>query len=223
MAGGLRFDLTRLAGICTVLLGLSMATELLMAWQSFSTIRFFDAVTDGRLFGAELDAEADRIDQRAVWIAFTYLGVMLATVIFASVWIFRASWNARELQPNGDRITPGWAVGWFFVPFLSLWKPYQAMRQCWNSTFNPAAGLNAPAPGFVFAWWMCWVAANMVQGFGLGSSIANPTMETLRRDAVQQLIAAPLMIVGALLFIRLIKSITKAQRDASPGLASVFA
>lgn len=50
---------------------------------------------------------------------------MMASFVFIGMWIYRAAWNGRVFA--GARqldFTPGWSVGWYFLPIANLWKPY---------------------------------------------------------------------------------------------------
>jgi hypothetical protein len=56
------------------------------------------------------------------------MACVLAAFVLVGVWIYRANANAHAL--GGDlSVSPGWAVGWFFVPIACLFKPYLAMRR----------------------------------------------------------------------------------------------
>ena len=48
----------------------------------------------------------------------------------------RANYNARQLGAADMRFTPGWAVGWHFIPIAWFWKPYQAMTEIWRASVN---------------------------------------------------------------------------------------
>ena len=63
---------------------------------------------------------------------------MLSTGILVLTWIHRANHNARQLGADDMRFTPGWAVGWYFVPIAWFWKPYQAMKEIWLASANPS-------------------------------------------------------------------------------------
>jgi len=213
----LRFDLDRLARICTALVGLSIVAELAYAWDAYSLRSYLDAIDAGTLTGPELDAEAERVEQQGTVIGLGFGAIAFVTMIFSAVWIYRASWNARQLRPLEGRITPGWAVGWFFVPIMSLWKPYQAMKQTWEASHD------AGVPGFVPAWWGLWVVTSLTSNAGFQMSMKAEYTDDFRMVSTIDLISAPLNILCAVLFIRLINAITAAQRGKAPGLASVFA
>src|SRR5262245_61248809 len=62
-----------------------------------------------------------------------FIVVVTSAVLFLR-WIHRANWNARALGAQGMEFSPGWSIGWYFVPFANLWKPYQAMREIWRAS-----------------------------------------------------------------------------------------
>ena len=55
------------------------------------------------------------------------------------------------------RFTPGWAVGWYFVPIAWFWKPYQAMAEIWRASRNPAEWRGEPVSPLLAGWWVLWI------------------------------------------------------------------
>ena len=55
--------------------------------------------------------------------------VSQATVVVWLVWQHHATANLWSRGLPGLRFTPGWVVGWWFVPFANLVLPYLAMRE----------------------------------------------------------------------------------------------
>ena len=219
MANNLRFDLTGLAKITVWLI----AASLIVTYGAFA-LNLSQVGWDMESY--LLAQDPDVIDWAATALGF-------AATIAAAIWIYRASWNARQLQPDARRIGPGWAVGWHFIPVANLWKPWQAMRQCWNSSTNPRGDIDAPAPTFMRMWWLCWIGALLVT-FGFTFTLSfigaaqgvDPTAAMASVSSmlgVTTVLSSILNVISSILFIRLIRSLTKAQRDASPGLAAVFA
>jgi Domain of unknown function (DUF4328) len=54
---------------------------------------------------------------------------LVFAVVFFSIFIHRAASNVRALGRYGMEYTPGWCVGWFFVPFANLYRPYRAVAE----------------------------------------------------------------------------------------------
>ncbi len=61
-------------------------------------------------------ADAEASDRRQGIIASIHLTVFIVSAILILKWIYRANYNARQLGAKDMRFTPGWSVGWYFVP-----------------------------------------------------------------------------------------------------------
>lgn len=88
--------------------------------------------------------------------------VLLATFVTFGVWIHRSHRNVRALGAEGLRFTPAAAVGYFFVPILNLWKPYQAMKDLWRASASPAHWEGMPCGPMLGFWWALWLSAAVV-------------------------------------------------------------
>lgn len=55
--------------------------------------------------------------------------VFIATAIFFLIWLYRVYGNLRSLGASTVEYTPGWAVGWFFVPLANLVIPYKIVHE----------------------------------------------------------------------------------------------
>src|SRR5690606_5141585 len=49
--------------------------------------------------------------------AVAALLMFIATIVVFCCWMYRAAANVRSLGETRATITPGWAAGWWFVPF----------------------------------------------------------------------------------------------------------
>lgn len=100
--------------------------------------------------------------------AIVYLFVYIATFIVFAMFTHRSCSNAHALGAQGMEFTPGWAVGWYFIPFLNLFKPHRAVQETFRA-LDPAAGsddwrLLGSVPDFVGPWWVTWVVSNLLGG-----------------------------------------------------------
>jgi len=75
--------------------------------------------------------------------------IFILTVVFWCIWVHRVSSNAHSLGAQGMTFSPGWAVGYYFIPFLCLWKPYQTMAKIWKASDWRSRDLGA----VVHLWW----------------------------------------------------------------------
>jgi hypothetical protein len=87
----------------------------------------------------------------------------IASMMIFVVWFYRARISA-DGQGWPQRRSPGWAVGAWFVPFLSLWYPFQMMADIWRAGLPPEDRANrALLPGL---WWGCWLLLPFLAGSG---------------------------------------------------------
>ncbi len=111
---------------------------------------------------AVADDEAN--DQQQQLIAIAYIVVFLVSGFLILKWIYRANYNARQLGASGMKFTPGWSVGWYFIPIFALWKPYQAMKEIWKASHAPNDWTNAATSSVLGWWWFFWIVSNGIAG-----------------------------------------------------------
>jgi hypothetical protein len=95
---------------------------------------------------------------------------MLITGILFLKWIYRANLNVRGFGAQGLKFTPGWAIGFYFVPIMNLWKPYQAMLEFWQASQDPRYWRSNKTSAVVHWWWAFWVFSSVMNNvqFRLG-------------------------------------------------------
>jgi hypothetical protein len=62
----------------------------------------------------------------------------ILTAIVWFLWLHRAVANARSLGVQTEA-TPGWSVGWWFIPFANVVKPYQILRSLFYGLVSGSA------------------------------------------------------------------------------------
>jgi hypothetical protein len=109
------------------------------------------------------DDQLGLIDVAEVLMAIAHVLIFILTAIAFLGWIYRANTNARALGARGMQFTPGWSIGWYFIPILSFWKPYQAMKEIWQASKSPDSWSSQdPVAPLVSNWWTLWLAANFL-------------------------------------------------------------
>jgi len=66
-----------------------------------------------------------------VMIALIHIPIFIASIVVFLIWEYRSFNNLSALEARNLEFSPGWAIGWWFVPFANLFKPFQAMRELW--------------------------------------------------------------------------------------------
>jgi hypothetical protein len=90
----------------------------------------------------------------------TFLALILCYVVVGR-WIYRASVNAHAISDEMT-ISPGWAVGSYFIPILNLFRPFQAMREIWLASHLRGNWQPEPTPGLLVGWWALWIVTNIL-------------------------------------------------------------
>lgn len=125
-----------------------------------------------------LDGEPDQL-QASGWtgemliaLGIGLLGVACVTVIanitgivLYCVWAYRANKNAHALGAQNMEFTPGWMVGWYFIPFMNLFRPYQAMKETYQASDPDSDAYSwkqSPTPVLFGVWWAMWLISNFL-------------------------------------------------------------
>ena len=138
--------------------------------------------------------------------------VLLACFVLVGRWIYRVDSNAHAVGGEMS-ITPGWAVGWYFVPLANLAMPYQAMREAWDSSHEAAAMEDERDSPLLPLWWGLWLVTNIVSNFAAlcGGLESTPTSLALTANLIAALLNVPLCLV----LIQMARRLERVQRIAA--------
>lgn len=136
--------------------------------------------------------------------------IFFGSAIAVAMWIHRAHANLREAGVEGLKFTPGWAVGWYFIPIAFLFKPFQAMRELWTESHQTHDSFSAPAPGPLALWWGFWIGGNLIANVSMRLSLMGGS-SSLEIATLLGLCASIATIVAAWLLMQIIMAITEAQ------------
>ena len=154
-------DPTRLSALLKGCLAVYLAVSLVSVWSSWLEI---DLLTRAQLGGEVTEEDAELSDNRRAAAGGLAIVIAIVTGVVFLRWTYVASRNAYSFDASGMRFTPGWAVGWYFIPLLTLWKPYQALVEVFRVS-HPGFGSNwrlAPRPRILPIWWTLWIAATFL-------------------------------------------------------------
>ena len=188
----------RRARITTILLGIVGFIALLSTIQDGLG---FGLIEDARM-GLLTAEEANKFDAGTAHLALMTLGAELVTAIAFLAWLSRTVDNIPALRGGRPLVTPRWSIGWWFIPFANLIKPYQIVRDVHD---RMAIGASSSGGWIVLAWWLSWVAGRVIAAIAeLVPQPINP--EAINLDALAKQfsfrgIADSLTLLGALLAI----------------------
>ena len=136
--------------------------ELLNSLNSVLGWRFATQAEAGLFDDETWTAPADILDNITAVAGAVQIVFFVVSGILILVWINRANKNARALRAPDITITPGWAVGWYFVPLMNLFRPFQAMKEIWYGSLALINDRRRNENGLLNIWWWTWLLSNMV-------------------------------------------------------------
>jgi Domain of unknown function (DUF4328) len=193
-----------------VLLGFQICVLAISALAFVMRARLLARIEAGHLVTRE------QANARDVFVEVTsglWLLVFLATIVVWLIWQHHAQSNARALTNDGTTFTPGWAVGWWFVPFANLGKPFQSIRELWKASEGGDGWRTRPTWPLIGWWWASWLGYNLIGNVALFSR--GDTAASLRTGDAIEVASNGLGIVAGVLAIMIVRSVTDRQRVAA--------
>ncbi|HLV79922.1 MAG TPA: DUF4328 domain-containing protein [Chthonomonadaceae bacterium] len=139
----------------------------------------------------------------------------LATVAVFADWIYRADRRLHALEVKFLKYTPGWAVGYFFIPILNLLCPYYVVSELWRASDpedRQGIGWRAQkAPRLLRAWWGCWLLFHVWQWVVVLLSTHVRTADQLGKVTVCDIFVRIIWIVTASLAIAVVAGVDGRQ------------
>lgn len=200
--------------------GLLAATCLATLLYMAMTYRVLDLVSQREagefITQAHLVEAQDPVDAASVLV----LVVQIPAIVLFLMWVHRGSRNLLALGAHGQRFSPAWAVGWWFVPIMFFFRPYQVMAEIWRGS-DPAMQ-HERRDGAVTAllpwWWTFWIASSLAAIIIAAISISNGEflLETYTRTEASlrwELLAGALTICAGVMAILVVRRITSRQDE----------
>lgn len=153
---------------------------------------------------------------------FVRFFVTIPSAIVFMLWFCTAYTNLRQLGIEGQTYSPGWAIGYFFIPFLNLVRPYEIAQEIWKGSDptpqhpeDDQEWKRRPRAGVILAWWLLWLLSNVVNNIQIrvfeASSHRSAEIDV---GFTLGIIAHLLSFVAGLLLIRIIGEIVRRQSES---------
>jgi len=153
-------------------------------------------------------------------------GAVLATFFIAAlafaVWTWRVVDNARSFKPSMNA-TPGWAIGWYFVPIASLFKPFGYMEETWDASSSVVSRRSSMLLRW---WWGLWLVSGILGSLGNIFSRAEAQTGQFGTGLGMIVISLILRVGVSALVMKLALQLAAMQREKRRGVgteAEVFA
>jgi hypothetical protein len=147
--------------------------------------------------------------------------VLVATVVLWCVWQHHAQSNLPALGAVGLKRTPGWVVGWWFIPGACWVMPFRCMKELWQAS-DPDAGAAdwgvRPISWMLPVWWAFWIVwwvllvVASITPQEPGQAMFTYTPQQLVHRLTWSLWADAARLVAAVLAILIVREIDRRQR-----------
>ncbi len=163
------------------------------------------------------------IDLMASVTRLASLAMYVVSGILFLKWTYRIVANARLLNPT-MKATPGWAIGWYFVPIAFLWKPFGYFKEAWGVSHNPASPAMVYTPGILRWWWGLWLVSILASNISGRLSFMGTDAGLMIASDVFEMISDGVGVPLILIVVRMVRTLSDKQFETrSTGSAEVFA
>ena len=162
MAARDRYEsLKGLSGAVIAVLWLDVVLQVLYVLSSVSVIGYMGDLLSGTVVVNDKSPDFSPAEMVQLIVALLSTLVTFSLYFMIGRWIFRAAWNLRHLGAKRLEYTPGWSVGWYFVPFANLVMPFRAMREIWLASHEPTRWRETSV-GTLTIWWTLWLLVSIL-------------------------------------------------------------
>jgi len=188
---------SRITQIFILLVLLFNIISLLSAIMQYNLIKAFQNgayITNEMLSGNDLRQKIIGIVSSAVFIS--------SGIIFI-FWFRRAYYNLHQRFAD-CKYDEGWAAGGWFVPVISLYYPYQIMKELWVKssqiiTKRKGEDMKKSNLTLLISWWTLWLVVNFLSNIILKSIFKENTISNLitttELDIISSILDIPLAII----------------------------
>jgi hypothetical protein len=152
-------------------------------------------------------------DLRQRVIAIVYLLVAVISAITFLRWFRRGYYNLNQRIKHTES-SDGWAVGGWFVPVISLYRPYRIMQEMWNESHillvkNNDFSFNKQS--VIGWWWALWIISALVGNITFRLVFRADTLNAMLSSTSMNMILAVIEIILAIITVKMIRDYTEME------------
>ena len=209
-------DPNRLTKILILFLWIFLFSNALGIIIDVNVISLFNDIKSGETV---TDAKADASDQREALFAIGWLILFIITGIIFLKWIYRANANCRGFGAHEMKFSSGWSVGWYFIPFMNLFKPFKAMEEIWLVSHKGPqkwqmienAAKENKEKIILNLWWIFWIGSFALSQLSSRSYNDAENVESLINSYYISIADYCWAIILTLIAIKLVKAVQDSQ------------
>lgn len=185
-----------------MLIWIVMGLDILSIFSSYLQYDILTKVDNGG-FVSTPDLELN--DLREQLIGGLYFIVFIISAVTFIQWFRRAYFNLNER--TSCEHTEGWASGAWFVPIISLFRPYQIMKELWDKTTRLLNEGNSDAERSVIGvWWFLWIISNFIGNYVTRTAFDAETIDNFINMTISDIIMSIIGIPLAIVTVKMIKA-----------------
>ncbi len=145
------------------------------------------------------------------------IGYILTAIAFL-MWTHRVYRNLPSLGAKHLEHSPGWAVGWYFIPFANLVKPYSVTVEIVKYSDPKGIGVNARATStsIVGTWWALYLISGIIAWFGgmaVSTGLQAKSLDGMQNGLLIIMASKAVSVVAAIVAIMLISRVDHDQDE----------
>ena len=196
-----------------ILIWIVLALEIVNLISSYMQYDLLQTVANG---GFISDEAAAANDTRESMVGIIYFLAYLISGITFIMWFRRAYFNLHQ-KVSYLAHSEGWAAGSWFVPIISLYRPYQIMKEIYIETkeFLNKKGLSEQVDyttNYLGWWWTLFIISAFIGNFIFRFAFKNAeTVDDYMLLTIVQMFSNILGIPLAILTVKIIKDYSKVE------------
>lgn len=219
-------SLSKITKLVIYVLIVEVVVELIVITSDYSEIRLMNSVLNNELEYSEKLSQIEINDYRVSIISTIEFPLLILSSILFFYWFYRAYRNLESLGALGLTFNPKWVVGYFFIPFLCLWKPYEALKEIWKvsdpyNTSEDYMWRSAKVSRVLAFWWITFVLSNMTGTLLLTGAFRTETLEDWIRLDMYDIAASIAIMISDAILIYIMKKISSRQEMKNSNLSLI--
>ena len=202
------------AKIAQLFIWLVMILDILSIISSYLQYNILKSIQNDEYVS---DQALNANDTREQIVAILYSIIFITSAVTFIQWFRRAYYNLNIRTKTNH--TDGWAAGSWFVPIMSLYRPYQIMKEMWDKTTRliktQDSNYSDSTTTVIGIWWTLWIVSNYVGNYVLKSIFKEQTIETLMSSTIADMIMSILGIPLAIVTVTIIKNYSSKEEKIS--------
>ena len=205
--------------VAMALVGAVALCAMASLWADLQQLDLVNRAIAGERFTLD---EAQRVEDRVGTTAIVYTIAYILSAITFLLWYSRAYRNTIALGVQNPRYGTRWAVAYWFLPIVNLFRPKQVMNDIWRGS-DPSLPPSAASwrarrvPLLLAWWWAAWLISNFVANISIRTSLRadplRPSLDSLRTEAIAYVAADVTDVVAGILAILVIRKVTARQEE----------